>query len=78
MLLLSQCFDDTALKRHFQPPEGTEFLGFTNSADEVSAILLLMISFRHATKRVCRVSLKVFFYIVRLGFSSENGSKRQV
>ncbi|KAK1743622.1 hypothetical protein QTG54_005219 [Skeletonema marinoi] len=34
VLLLSQCFDDTALKRHFQPPEGTELLGFTNSVDE--------------------------------------------
>lgn len=77
MLLLSQCFDDTALKRHFQPPKGTDFLGFTNSADEVSTILLLVISFR-ATKSVCRVSLNVFFYILRLGFSSGNGSKRQV
>lgn len=31
-----------------------------------------------SSKRVCRVSLNVFFYIVRLGFSSGSGSKRQV
>jgi hypothetical protein len=36
VLLLSQSFDDTALKRDFQPPESTELLGFTNSFDEVS------------------------------------------
>lgn len=34
VLLLSQCFDDTAEKNHFRPPEGTDLLGWTNSYDE--------------------------------------------
>ena len=34
VLLLSQCFDDTALKSHFRPPDSTELLGFTKSVDE--------------------------------------------
>jgi hypothetical protein len=36
VLLLSQAFDDTAVKNQFQPPDGTDLLGFTNSYDEVS------------------------------------------
>ena len=36
VLLLSQCFDDTALKSDFLPPQGTDLLGWTNSYDEVS------------------------------------------
>jgi hypothetical protein len=43
VLLLSQSFDDTALRRHFQPPNGTELLGFTNSFDEVSVNMHLII-----------------------------------
>lgn len=39
VILLSQCFDDTALKRHFKPPPGTELLGWTNSEDEVRCLL---------------------------------------
>ena len=56
VLLLSQCFDDTALKRHFQPPEGTELLGFTNSVDEVSACIASYHLFIHFIKGFVRVS----------------------
>ena len=42
VLLLSQSFDDTALQRHFQPPESTDLLGFTNSFDEVSIATSIM------------------------------------
>lgn len=35
VLLLSQCFDDTALRGDFLPPVGTKLLGWTNSVDEV-------------------------------------------
>ncbi len=35
ILLLSQSFDDTALKNSFQPPESTMLLGWTRSNDEV-------------------------------------------
>lgn len=51
VLLLSQSFDDTALKRHFQPPESTDLLGFTNSFDEVriaTSIMFFSISFYKA------------------------------
>lgn len=34
VLLLSQCFDDTANKSDFRPPPETELLGFTKSSDE--------------------------------------------
>ncbi|KAL7541217.1 hypothetical protein ACHAXR_010734 [Thalassiosira sp. AJA248-18] len=36
VLLLSQCFDDTADRQDFLPPDGTERLGWTSSFDEVS------------------------------------------
>lgn len=34
VLLLSQAFDDTAELKHFQSPNGTELLGFTNGYDD--------------------------------------------
>ena len=37
VLLLSQSFDDTALKNDFQPPDSTDLLGWTASYDEVSS-----------------------------------------
>ena len=38
VLLLSQCFDDTAARGDFLPPIGTERLGWTRSFDEVCFI----------------------------------------
>jgi hypothetical protein len=35
--LFSQCFDDTAVLNQFQPPSGTELMGWTNEEDEVSS-----------------------------------------
>ena len=34
VLLLSQCFDDTAELKHFEPPDGMEILGWTNGSDD--------------------------------------------
>jgi hypothetical protein len=38
VLLLSQSFDDTAMKNDFMPPDGTSLLGWTISRDEVRLI----------------------------------------
>lgn len=35
VVLLSQSFDDTAMLAQFQPPQGTELMGWTNELDEV-------------------------------------------
>lgn len=53
VLLLSQCFDDTAEKDHFQRPVGTHLLGWTNSEDEVSIYLC-------SFARLC-----ILYYILR-------------
>jgi hypothetical protein len=35
VVLLSQSFDDTAMLGQFQPPQGTQLMGWTNELDEV-------------------------------------------
>lgn len=42
ILLLSQSFDDRALKNDFMPPAGTDLLNWTNSKDEVSCRVTLL------------------------------------
>ena len=44
VLLLSQCFDDTAARSDFLPPDGTERLGWTNSYDEAGFLFGKLLS----------------------------------